>query len=102
VVRRQFRGFTQILQIMQETSQGIRVVKSFDLEDDMRRRMASAVSEFRRMANRIAELSSRSRPLMETLGGTAVAMVVVYGGWRVIVTRFLARGPYKRSLAARC
>lgn len=24
------------------------------------------------------------------------------GGWRVIVTRFLARGPYKRSLAARC
>jgi subfamily B ATP-binding cassette protein MsbA len=86
VVRRQFRGFAAILQIMQETSQGIRVVKSFDLEGEMRRRMAAAIADFRKMANRIAELSSRSSPLMETLGGVAVAMVVVYGGWRVIVS----------------
>lgn len=84
IVQRQYRGSKEILSVMQETAQGIRVVKSFSLEGMMAQRMLDAITRFRSAANRIAELSSRSGPIMETLGGFAVAMVVVYGGWRVV------------------
>jgi ATP-binding cassette subfamily B protein len=84
MVKRQYQGFTQIMNVMHETSQGIRVVKSFEMERAMRGRMTSAIRDFQKAANRIAELSSRSSPLMETLGGIAVAGVVVYGGLRVV------------------
>jgi ATP-binding cassette subfamily B protein len=84
VGRRQYDDFRQIMSIMQETAQGVRVVKAFGLEDAMRERMAAAIGSFRRGANKIAELGSRSGPIMETIAGFAVATVVVYGGWRVI------------------
>jgi ATP-binding cassette subfamily B protein len=46
--------------------------------------MEAAIGSFRHAANKIAELGSRSGPIMETIAGFAVATVVVYGGWRVI------------------
>ncbi|MDQ0470873.1 ABC transporter ATP-binding protein [Labrys wisconsinensis] len=84
VAQRQYEGSAQIVAALQETAQGVRVVKSFGLEEVMLQRMGSAIAHFQRAANKIAELASRSSPLMETLGGMAVAVVIIYSGWRVI------------------
>jgi len=32
----------------------------------------------------MARVANRSSPLMETLGGFAVALAIIYGGWRGI------------------
>ena len=37
-------------------------------------------------ANKMARVSGRASPLMETLGGFAIAIAIVYGGYRVIAT----------------
>ena len=66
VVRRQYASLAQIAGIIQETAQGIRVVKSFGMEDAMRRRMEDGVLLAQRTANKMAELSNRTSPLMET------------------------------------
>jgi ATP-binding cassette, subfamily B, bacterial MsbA len=84
VIMTEFAGFAAILESLQETAQGIRVVKSFTLESFMRERQLSAIRSFESAANKLARVQSRSSPLMETLAGVAVAMVVVYGGYRVI------------------
>lgn len=84
VVRRQYASLAQIAGIIQETAQGIRVVKSFGMEDAMRRRMEDGILLAQRTANKMAELSNRTSPLMETMGGVAVAAVIVYGGWRIV------------------
>ncbi len=39
VAKSQFTGGTQLFETMQETMQGIRIVKAFTLEDAMRERM---------------------------------------------------------------
>jgi ATP-binding cassette subfamily B protein len=83
VVKRQYKSSAQITGVIQETSQGIRVVKSFGMEEAMRRRMDAGVQEARTAANKMAGLSNRSGPIMETMAGFAVAAVIIYGGWRI-------------------
>ena len=73
-----------ILESLQETAQGIRVVKAFTLESFMRARQRAAIASFERAANKLSMVGARSSPLTETLGGIAIAIVVVYGGLRVI------------------
>jgi len=83
--RRSFDGSTQIMQHMGETAQGIRIIKSFNLERVMRARMAGAVGEVEKAANRMAIGIALSSPVSETLGGVAVAIIILYGGWKVAV-----------------
>jgi ATP-binding cassette subfamily B protein len=84
IARSQFEGGAKILETMQETIQGIQTVKAFTLEEEMRRRLDVSVIEVERASNKWARVANRASPLMETLAGTALAVAVVYGGYRVI------------------
>src|SRR4026209_1463663 len=86
IARTQFHGGTRIIETLQETLQGIRIVKAFTLEDIMRERFDRNGSAVEYEANKMARVSNRASPLMETLGGCAIAMAVTYGGYRVIET----------------
>jgi ATP-binding cassette subfamily B protein len=82
----QFTGTADIMETMQESLQGIRTVKAFTLEQAMRERIDVSIGEVERNANKMAHVSNRSSPLMETLGGFAVAAALMYGGYRVVVS----------------
>ena len=82
----QFTGSTRILETLQETLQGMRTLKAFTLEDGMRARFDMHVAEVEKELNKWARIAYRSGPLMEALGGFAIAGALVYGGFRVIET----------------
>ena len=82
-VIRGYAGATQIMQTMQETVQGARIVKSFNLEDEMRGRMKSAVREVERSSNRVSTGTAMSGPIADALAGFAIGAVIFYGSWRV-------------------
>ncbi|HEY7230388.1 MAG TPA: ABC transporter ATP-binding protein [Pseudolabrys sp.] len=86
IARTQFHGGARILETLQETLQGIRIVKAFTLEDIMRERFDQNVAAVEHEANKMARVSNRASPLMETLGGCAIAIAITYGGYRVIET----------------
>jgi subfamily B ATP-binding cassette protein MsbA len=86
IARTQFQGGTRIIETLQETLQGIRIVKAFTLEDIMRERFDRNVAAVEYEANKMARVSNRASPLMETLGGCALAIAITYGGYRVIET----------------
>src|ERR1700744_1510030 len=79
----QFTGTADIMETMQESLQGIRTVKAFTLEQAMRDRIDVSISAVERNANKMAHVTNRSSPLMETLGGFAIAGGLMYGGYRV-------------------
>ena len=83
--RRSFDGSAKIMHTMQETVQGIRIVKSFNLEDAMRARMDASVRQVEKAANRMATGVALSSPISETLGGIVIALIILYGSWRVAV-----------------
>ena len=80
----QFSGTADIMETMQESLQGIRTVKAFTLEQAMRERIDASITAVERNANKMARVSNRSSPLMETLGGFAIAGGLMYGGYRVV------------------
>ena len=80
----QFSGTADIMETMQESLQGIRTVKAFTLEAAMRERIDASITAVERNANKMARVSNRSSPLMETLGGFAIAAGLMYGGYRVV------------------
>lgn len=82
----QWQGGLQTLETLQETVQGIRQVKSFTLEDQMRKRFHANVETVQAASNKMARVSNRTGPLVETLAGLAIAVLMVYAGHRVIHT----------------
>jgi ATP-binding cassette, subfamily B, bacterial MsbA len=85
IMASEFQGAAQMMESMQETAQGIRIVKAFTLESFMRARQGEAIEGFRKAANKLARVSSRTSPIMESLGGFAIAAVVLYSGYTVIL-----------------
>ncbi len=68
IMANEFQGAAQMMELMQETAQGIRIVKAFTLENFMRERQAAAIEGFRKAANKLARVSSRTSPIMESSG----------------------------------
>ena len=81
----QFTGGARIIETMQETVQGIRIVKAFTLEEQMKAKFDASVAAVEYETVKMARVSNRAGPLLETLGGVAIAIGIVYGGYRVIV-----------------
>jgi ATP-binding cassette subfamily B protein len=86
IAHHQFTGSARVLESLQETLQGMRIVKAFTLEDGMRSRFDAQVAELEKESNKWARVAYRSGPLMEALGGFAIAGALIYGGFRVIET----------------
>ncbi len=86
IARMQFAGGARVIETMQEALQGMRTVKAFSLEDEMRRRLGVSVAAVEHESNKMARVSHRASPLMETLGGFAIGLASIYAGYRVIET----------------
>jgi subfamily B ATP-binding cassette protein MsbA len=70
--------------IIQETIQGARIVKAFNMEEYEMARFAK--ESYRRFSNamRTVAIRSISSPFMESLGGLCAAGIIWYGGYQVI------------------
>jgi len=84
IAQMQFTVGLRIIETLQEALQGIRMVKAFCLEDEMRQRLARSVEQVEAQSNKMTRVAYRASPLMETLGGFAVLLAMIYGGWRAI------------------
>ncbi|OHC77222.1 MAG: ABC transporter permease [Rhodospirillales bacterium RIFCSPLOWO2_12_FULL_58_28] len=74
----------QFLTLLEQTFQGIRVVKAYNMEEYEKGRIAAIVDKIRGLSYKAARTRALSSPIMETLGGSAVAIVIIYGGYKVI------------------
>jgi ATP-binding cassette subfamily B protein len=84
VARAQFISLSRVISDMQETATGIRIVKAFNLEGIMKKRMAESVADVRARADKIVQIGARTSPLMEVLGGFAIALIVLWAGYQTI------------------
>ena len=77
IMAQEMAGLAEIIKVVQETSTGARVIKAFALESVMQARMATAVREVEKRANKMVRLESATSPLMDTLTGAAIAAIVI-------------------------
>ncbi len=74
-------GLTSILH---EVMEGIRIVKSFCMEKRELERFQKENFRVFKAAKRIYHIQAISSPLMELIGGVAIAFVIFYGGYQTI------------------
>src|SRR5439155_803632 len=74
----------QFTTLLSQTFQGARHVKAYGMEEYEERRAVGLIERLFALIDRGTRTRSRASPLMEALGGTAIAVVILYGGHQVI------------------
>src|SRR5271169_1026549 len=74
----------QFTTLLSQTFQGARHVKAYGMEQYEERRAAGLIERLFALIDRGTRTRSRASPIMEALGGTAIAIVILYGGHQVI------------------
>jgi subfamily B ATP-binding cassette protein MsbA len=74
----------QFTTLLSQTFQGARHVKAYGMEEYEQRRAVGLIERVFALIDRNTRTRSRASPMMETLGGTAIAVVILYGGHQVI------------------
>jgi len=77
----EFGSFTTLLN---ECFQSARHVKAYGMESYETQRADRLIENLYRILTRAARVRSAISPLMEALGGIAIAIVILYGGYQVI------------------
>jgi ATP-binding cassette subfamily B protein/subfamily B ATP-binding cassette protein MsbA len=82
--RRAMEEMSQLYNVLEETFQGIAVVKAFTMESYERGRFHKISKNFYRRVMRIARYDALTRPLTEILGVTTICLAVLAGAYLVL------------------
>jgi ABC-type multidrug transport system fused ATPase/permease subunit len=75
---------SHVLGAMQETIQGITIVKAFTMEGQLKEKVEGIIAQAEGRSNRIARLTERTAPMTETFAGFAISGVLAYAAYRSI------------------
>ncbi|HLY44442.1 MAG TPA: ABC transporter transmembrane domain-containing protein [Stellaceae bacterium] len=75
----------EVTTLLSQTFQGARHVKAYGMEAYEEGRAATLFERIYRLIDRANRTRSLAAPMMEALGGAAIALVIYYGGYEVIV-----------------
>ena len=84
IAKVEFRLLTRVIELLQETVQGARLVKTFGLAEHMNAQMDTAATAIEARSNSIAQLQAGSTPVLEAIGGAAIGLITLYCGWRTL------------------
>ena len=70
--------------LLAQTFQGMRVVKAYGMEKYEKNRIKVLVERLFKLTFKAARIRAMVSPIMETLGGLAISIVIAYGGMQVI------------------
>ncbi len=100
-VRRSLESMSTIYKILQESFQGIKVVKAFTMERVERRRFFGETKNLYKKSVRVAMIDAMSDPVLEMLTLTTVAIALLAGSYLVLNrTIYLELGLFRLQLAA--
>ena len=69
---------------LNEAFQGARHVKAYNMEDFESTRTERRIETVFRLIFKSLRTRAAASPIMETLGGVFIALIILYGGWQVI------------------
>ena len=82
--RRLLEGMSNMFQVLQESFQGIRIVKAYGQEPRRRRQFRAATREYYRRAMLVVNIDSFAGPMIETIGFAAIAGALLVGAYLVL------------------
>ncbi len=77
------------ISILEETLSGLKVVKSYNAEGNFKDKFNASVGRLQKLSNSIGNKNNLASPLSEFLGIVTIAILLLYGGQMVLVSKTL-------------
>lgn len=77
------------ISILEETLSGLKVVKSYNAEKNFKGKFNASVGRLEKLSNSIGNKNNLASPLSEFLGIVTIAVLLLYGGQMVLVSKTL-------------
>jgi subfamily B ATP-binding cassette protein MsbA len=77
------------ISILEETLSGLKVVKSYNAETNFKGKFNASVGRLEKLSNAIGNKNNLASPLSEFLGIVTIAILLLYGGQMVLVSKTL-------------
>ena len=84
LTREELAGFTDLNRLVRETVQGITVIKAYNLERTQRDNSQDVIERIQDRRDRMAALQAAPIPMLDTVGGIAVSLAILYAGFRMM------------------
>lgn len=85
IANAQFQSSIKVVSATQEAILGNKLIKTYNLEKLMLQRFSDTITEVELRSNKMTKISARTGPMMELMGGIAIAILIFFGGYRNIV-----------------
>jgi len=84
ISKQELEAFAELNKLVRETVQGITVIKAYNLESAQKSESKHVIKGIQNRRDRMAALQAAPSPLMDTIGGTAVSLAILYAGFRTM------------------
>ncbi len=84
LMQQEMRSIADLNKHVRELVQGVRVIKSYNLEPVIQADAEKVVSSIQNMSNKVSALQMAPVPIVDTLGGVGIGLTILYAGYRSI------------------
>ncbi len=84
LMQQEMRSISELNKHVREAVQGFKVIKSYNLEPVIKKEVDSVIDSIRDRSNKVSALENAPVPIIDTLGGVAVGLTILYAGYRTI------------------
>ncbi|MGB9028351.1 MAG: ABC transporter ATP-binding protein [Rhodomicrobium sp.] len=84
LMRQEMLSVAELNKNVREVVQGIRVIKSYNLEPIIESEAGGAIEGIKDRSNRVSALQAAPVPIVDTVGGAGIGLVILYAGYRSV------------------
>jgi ATP-binding cassette, subfamily B, bacterial MsbA len=84
LMQQEMQSIAELNKHVREAVQGFKVIKSYNLEPVIKNEVDSVIESIKDRSNKVSALENAPVPIIDTLGGVAVGLTILYAGYRTI------------------
>ena len=84
LMQQEMQSIAELNKHVREAVQGVKVIKSYNLEPVIKSEVDAVIESIKDRSNKVAALENAPVPIIDSLGGVAVGLTILYAGYRTI------------------
>ncbi|MGA7326459.1 MAG: ABC transporter ATP-binding protein [Rhodomicrobium sp.] len=84
LMKQEMLSVAQLNKHVREVVQGIKVIKSYNLEPIIKTEVDSVIRSIRTRSNKVSALQAAPVPIIDTIGGVGIGLTILYAGYRSV------------------
>ncbi len=84
LMRQEMLSIAQLNKHVREAVQGVKVIKSYNLEPIIKAEADSVIDSIRERSDKVSALQMAPVPIIDTLGGVGIGLTILYAGYRSV------------------